>query len=498
MTSWVEPLGFSRSSGSGGPDTFFETRRFVVVRSKPGHCLCLSVHTYGRQATTKPGAWADEHAAIIQQGGNQVLHPGEPELKKEPIQVKLESSSVIDAYSRIDFSRVYTVEYNIPVKNIGRVLPAYIETFEMYFSQTVNMTFQELDNQEKTDSLLTWLSSSPPYNRWSESGFSMLWITGTSHVGNSALAHWFASYQLPSMGRRIICAVSFRKGRTGRNNGTLALQSLLFQLLSHQPFLAKYLEYDFQTNVKDIVTSYAQLWRNFLAIVLQARERVTCVLDGLDEDFLGAERSEILDSLHEVYCSKVGPVPDLGLSIIVTSQRDPEINRRFHTFLCDSPFYNDWVMKLGNDSFGTSPTLHKLASQLITTSGELTGDSSTTPSGTPQTLDTSLDWRGDREHDVYMKRSSRQCVPASAFDGIVRCRGNDIKPLAEPDHLFDAYHNRFQTILHDGDEARPSLHRNKEESFPCEFPACDKKGKSAFSCTDELQDHLRRWHKFKI
>ena len=438
MASWVEPLGFSRPSGRERPDSFSETRRFMVVRSKPGHCLCLSVHTYGRQATAKRGLWADEHAAIIPQGGYQVLHPGEPELKKQPIQDKLESTSVfIDAYSRIDFSRIYTVEYNIPVKNIGRILPADMEIFEIYFSQTVNITSLEVEDRDRKNSLVSnhpcpgfqvgrqpdvairkdsvrnekqdentqheswdgntpqdrhralyprapnWLLELAPYKTWFKNNFSLLWITGTSHTGNSNLAHWLTTYQLPFMGRRIICSVSFREGKMSRNNWSLALHSLLIQLLLKQPLLAKYLENDFQIKERDIATPSTTFWKSFIAIVGRATENVTCVLDGLDE--VGTERREVFESLYGIFCSaEAESTPDLRLSLVITSQPDPEIDCRFHKFICHVPLDDDWAQRPVDEKRELSSTHRELVRPYNSISEQLAEDPVTMLYNTPQ------------------------------------------------------------------------------------------------------------------
>ena len=431
MALWVEPLGFSRPSGNQRPESFFETRRFVVVRSKPGHCLCLSVHTYGRQATTKRGVWADEHAAIVPQGGCQVLHPGEPELKKRPIQVKVEGRNVaVDAYSRIDFSRVYTVEYNIPVKNIGRILPQDIEMFETYFTQTVNMASQEFKYQDKTNSSILATSSLdmqigeqpdvapcqnltsasekqngtsqyeswngnvsqaqnpvldpnalnrllelPPCKAWSKSDSSMLWVIDNSHITNSALAQWFATYRLPYMGPRTICFVTFREGKMDGNKWTLALHSLLFQLLSQQPLLAHYLHHCFQIGGKDIATPSKIFWESFLALVERATESVTCVLDGLDEACLGNERHEVFESLYEAYCSlEVKSTPALRLNFVITSQPNSEIDRRFRKHLCHFPNDGEWARKSGDEKCKLPSTHHELARSYSSSSEQLVGD----------------------------------------------------------------------------------------------------------------------------
>ena len=132
MTHWVEPAG--SSEGAPTPSMPFEKlRRFVVIRSKPAHCLCLPVHTYGRQATSKPGIVVDEHAAIVPLGRSMQLHAKEKPLSKQPLYITLEDHNIdIDHTSRIDFARIYTFEYNRPIRNIGRVSTESIGLLEEY------------------------------------------------------------------------------------------------------------------------------------------------------------------------------------------------------------------------------------------------------------------------------------------------------------------------------------------------------------------------------
>ena len=132
MTHWVEPAGYSE--GAPTPNLPFEKlRRFVVIRNKPAHCLCLPVHTYGRQATSKPGVVADDHAAIVPVGKSMQLHAEEKPLGKRPLYMILEDSEVdIDYMSRVDFARIYTFEYNVPIRNIGRVSAESMGALEEY------------------------------------------------------------------------------------------------------------------------------------------------------------------------------------------------------------------------------------------------------------------------------------------------------------------------------------------------------------------------------
>ncbi len=136
MVPWAEPSGDS-VSGRYGSHTFIKIRRFVVVRPRPGFCLCLAIHTYQGRATTKPGVRPEDHAAVVAEGEAPRLAPGELPLRKDPMFIKVENDSTgtIDPMSRINFAKVYTVEYNVKARNVGRILSDSIWRMDRYFAQ---------------------------------------------------------------------------------------------------------------------------------------------------------------------------------------------------------------------------------------------------------------------------------------------------------------------------------------------------------------------------
>lgn len=131
MTPWAEPRGISSGNltSHGYADAVHqEDVRFVVVEQKPRHSICLRISTYGGQATTKYGATAADHAAIVAAGTPSWLYEqythGE-NLTRQPIEVKVETSDPAHAISpkaRVNFTKPYTVEHNIYIQNIGRVV----------------------------------------------------------------------------------------------------------------------------------------------------------------------------------------------------------------------------------------------------------------------------------------------------------------------------------------------------------------------------------------
>jgi hypothetical protein len=141
---WVEPAGHSRgtqqeATSSTLTDSRFvnetfvsKIRWFVVVQTYPKHSLCHPVNTYGGQGVAKSGLNPNDHAALVLDTHEQYLLPGEM-LDKQPLHLRLEEKSVKPARgSRIDFSRIYTIEYNIKVATVGRIVSRDIPLLNAY------------------------------------------------------------------------------------------------------------------------------------------------------------------------------------------------------------------------------------------------------------------------------------------------------------------------------------------------------------------------------
>jgi hypothetical protein len=133
MTPWFESKGFSE-------EPFAEPARFAVVKPYPTFSVCLRISTYSGQATTKPGVASHRHAAVIPVDGTiQPHHLGE-NIIEEPIEVKIENPEItIDPMSRINFAKPYTVEHNVKVRNIGRVVGDSVGRLDHYFAENLGL-----------------------------------------------------------------------------------------------------------------------------------------------------------------------------------------------------------------------------------------------------------------------------------------------------------------------------------------------------------------------
>lgn len=147
-TPWPEPRGFSRPDSAASSTEsviFFEPARFVVVKTKPTHCICLRINTYSGRATTKSGVVVADHAAVLpvidgKASAAPTLHPNGEAGLRPPIFIKLEDQDVtIDPMSRLNVAKPYTIEYNIRVRKLGRVWGDSVARVEDYFLDSLGL-----------------------------------------------------------------------------------------------------------------------------------------------------------------------------------------------------------------------------------------------------------------------------------------------------------------------------------------------------------------------
>jgi hypothetical protein len=83
------------------------------------------INTYGGRGVTKPGLSTAErqaHAIIYMSDTQPKILPEERDIVKKPIAVdKASAQQKLDVMSRINFSRVHTVQWDVKVSNIGIV-----------------------------------------------------------------------------------------------------------------------------------------------------------------------------------------------------------------------------------------------------------------------------------------------------------------------------------------------------------------------------------------
>ncbi|KAK4241129.1 hypothetical protein C8A03DRAFT_12597 [Achaetomium macrosporum] len=132
---WCEPLGATGSRKSEiitnqvqlsveGRQFYQGLRRFIIVANDEGHCTCVPILTYERQACTKRGVKPLKHGIVYQTGKKPRQVNNEPPLGFPPVRVDLyERTEQLVKESRVNYAKLTTVEHNFKVFFIGRVAP---------------------------------------------------------------------------------------------------------------------------------------------------------------------------------------------------------------------------------------------------------------------------------------------------------------------------------------------------------------------------------------
>ncbi|KAF7901326.1 hypothetical protein EAF00_003547 [Botryotinia globosa] len=131
---WSEPSGSTAGGGGGGGTVwsqrevhgeaiYAKVRRFVIIYPKQGHCLCLPIMSYEGRATSKSGVHPEEHAIIYTTPEPKLVNNEDgSKMKFDPVKMIPDSSRhALDRASRINYAKIYTVEYNVKVWFIGHV-----------------------------------------------------------------------------------------------------------------------------------------------------------------------------------------------------------------------------------------------------------------------------------------------------------------------------------------------------------------------------------------
>jgi len=148
---WPELLGQANESVTVTSETKFgekiatKIRWFIVVNPGLQHCTCLPIATYNKQGVAKPGVVKNHHAIAYtsntapqqERSERPLANEGDPMLPSIRIVPKSRRYGKMDKMSRIDFSRMYTVEHNVKVFDFGNVHPAHLGRLRSHWIQTL-------------------------------------------------------------------------------------------------------------------------------------------------------------------------------------------------------------------------------------------------------------------------------------------------------------------------------------------------------------------------
>ncbi|KAL4820316.1 hypothetical protein BDW67DRAFT_115689 [Aspergillus spinulosporus] len=119
--------------GRFGEPIYSTIRRMVVFRQHGQCSWCFAITTYNGRGVAKRGVDPDKHAIVYMRGTRPTPGAGEPRMVKEPLEVAPENPDEhLDSMSRLNFSKIYTVEHNVKVLPIGRISSRSMTRFREY------------------------------------------------------------------------------------------------------------------------------------------------------------------------------------------------------------------------------------------------------------------------------------------------------------------------------------------------------------------------------
>jgi uncharacterized C2H2 Zn-finger protein len=139
---WSEPIGSGGTEitfeAKYGEKAFHKIRRFIIMKQRNGHSVCLPILTYGYQGVLKYGVHPEDHAVVYssKKDGPYLLDGEKGLMPNKPIRIEIRyASHKLDPHSRLNYAKVYTVEHNVKVLFIGRVARNYEQEVIRAFNQ---------------------------------------------------------------------------------------------------------------------------------------------------------------------------------------------------------------------------------------------------------------------------------------------------------------------------------------------------------------------------
>ncbi|KAI0115487.1 hypothetical protein GGR51DRAFT_555919 [Nemania sp. FL0031] len=107
-------------------------RRFIIVSTDESHhSTCVPILTYDRQGCGKRGVRPSKHGIIYGLGQKPRPLRDEPDLGFEPVPLEIYAEGeTLAKESRVNYSKLVTIEHNVKVFFIGRIPPTHFQTVQ--------------------------------------------------------------------------------------------------------------------------------------------------------------------------------------------------------------------------------------------------------------------------------------------------------------------------------------------------------------------------------
>lgn len=126
------------STGPKGEKIYSHIRRMAVIKQRKGYCVCVPINSYRKKGLSEKNMDAKEEQAHAIAYSNVHKFPpepleGEPNFDKRGIAIDLSRDEILEEASRIHFGKIYTIEWNIKVMEIGRIAGKSMADFDTYW-----------------------------------------------------------------------------------------------------------------------------------------------------------------------------------------------------------------------------------------------------------------------------------------------------------------------------------------------------------------------------
>ncbi|KAI0909432.1 hypothetical protein F4824DRAFT_504589 [Ustulina deusta] len=136
---WSEPTGQVagdasisdiRAINDPGGQFYVGYRRFIIVSTDESHhSTCVPILTYDRRGCGKKGVRPSKHGIIFAVGQKPRLLKNEPDLGFEPVPLEIYAEGeTLARESRVNYSKLVTIEHNVKVFFIGRIPYPYFDS----------------------------------------------------------------------------------------------------------------------------------------------------------------------------------------------------------------------------------------------------------------------------------------------------------------------------------------------------------------------------------
>ncbi|KAI1313111.1 hypothetical protein F5Y03DRAFT_406444 [Xylaria venustula] len=127
------PISDIRTINDPSGQFYVGYRRFIIVSTDESHhSTCVPILTYDRRGCGKKGVRPSKHGIIFAVGSKPKLLKNEPELGFEPVPLEIYvEGETLAKESRVNYSKLVTIEHNVKVFFIGRIPYPYFDSVSL-------------------------------------------------------------------------------------------------------------------------------------------------------------------------------------------------------------------------------------------------------------------------------------------------------------------------------------------------------------------------------